>query len=60
MKNLKDYILHLDNWVPQNILNKTLKELSKDKIWKRHTYSNNKTFVNKSKNKDKELDMCYE
>jgi len=60
MKNLKDYILHLDNWIPQNILNKTLKELSKDEIWERHTYSNNRTFVNKSKNKDKELDVCYD
>lgn len=59
MKNLKDYILHLDNWIPQNILNKTLKELTKDKTWQRHTYSNTKTFKNESKNKDKELDICF-
>ena len=59
MKNLKDYILHLDNWIPQNILNKTLKELSKDKTWEKHSYTNPQTFKNKSKNGNKELDVCY-
>ena len=44
MKNLKDYILHLDNWIPKNILDKTLKELSKDKTWQRHTFTNPRTF----------------
>ena len=38
MKNLKDYILHLDNWIPQNILDKSLKELKKDKTWIQHKY----------------------
>jgi len=47
MKNLKDYILHLDNWIPQNILNKTLKELSKNKTWERHAYTNPQTFKKK-------------
>ena len=59
MKNLKDYILHLDNWIPQNILNKTLKELSKNKTWERHAYTNPQTLKSKSKNGDKELDVCY-
>ena len=38
MKNLKDYILHLDNWIPKNILDKSLKELKKDKTWIQHQY----------------------
>ncbi len=59
MKNLKDYILHLDNWIPNNILNKTIKELSKDKTWQQHTFTNPKTFESKPKNGDKELDICY-
>ena len=59
MKNLKDYILHLDNWIPKKILNDTIKELSKNKTWQRHTYSDSKTFKLKSKNKNKELDICY-
>jgi len=59
MKNLKDYILHLNNWIPQNILDKTIKELSKDKTWERHTYTSTKDFKASSKNGDKELDVCY-
>ena len=59
MKNLKNYILHLDNWIPQNILDKTIKELSKDKTWERHTYTSTKNFKANSKNGDKELDICY-
>jgi|TARA_R100001460_G_scaffold61809_1_gene101966 hypothetical protein len=59
VKNLKDYILHLDNWIPKKILNDTIKELSKNKTWQRHTYSDSKTFKLKSKNKNKELDICY-
>jgi|TARA_B100000902_G_scaffold24267_1_gene29223 hypothetical protein len=58
MKNLKDYILHLDNWIPQNIIDISIKELSKDKTWKRHTFTNPKTFESKSKNGNKELDVC--
>ena len=57
-ENLKDYILHLDNWIPKNIIDKSISELSDNKTWQRHTYSNSKTFVKKSKNKDKELDIC--
>ena len=59
MNNLKDYILHLDKWVPKNICNKTIEELSQNKYWKKHTYTNSQTFVNASKNGDKELDVCY-
>ena len=57
-ENLKDYILHLDNWIPKNIIDKSISELSDNKTWQRHTYSNSKTFVKKSKNEDKELDIC--
>ena len=57
--NLKDYILHLDNWIPKNILDKSLKELSNDKTWERHQYSDTKTFKDFKKNGNKELDICY-
>ena len=57
-ENLKDYILHLDNWVPKNIINKSVLELSNNKTWQRHAYSNSKTLIRESKNKDKELDVC--
>ena len=57
--NLKDYILHLNNWIPKNILDKCLKELSDNKTWEKHTYSNTKTLEDISKNGDKELDICY-
>ena len=57
-ESLKDYILHLDNWIPQNIIDKSIKELSNNSIWQRHTYSNSKTFIEKSKNGNKELDVC--
>jgi len=56
--NLKNYILHLDNWIPINIINKTIEELSKNDTWKRHTFTDSKTFEAKSKNGDKELDIC--
>ena len=59
MKNLKDYILHLNNWIPKNICNKSVKELSNDNTWERHTFTNPKTLESKSKNGNKELDVCY-
>ncbi len=58
-ETLKDYILHLDNWIPKDIRDKTIKELSDGKTWERHRYMNSQTFVKKSKNADKELDVCY-
>ena len=58
MKNLKNYILHLNNWIPQNIIDTSIKELSKDKTWQRHTFTHPKTFETKSKNGNKELDVC--
>ena len=58
-KNLKDYILHLNNWVPKNICDKSIKELSKDPTWKKHTYSDNKQYDDVSINGNKELDICY-
>tara|TARA_R100001163_G_C5059090_1_gene195744 strand:+ start:1628 stop:2203 length:576 start_codon:yes stop_codon:yes gene_type:complete len=59
MKNLKNYILHLDNWIPKNILDKTLKELSKEKTWKQHSFVNPRTFELYNENGNKELDICY-
>jgi len=59
MTNLKNYILHLDNWIPKNILHNYTKELSKNKTWKRHTYNNSLTLENVSKNGNKELDICF-
>jgi len=58
MKNLKDYILHLDNWISKDILEVTLKELSKSKKWERHKYAGN-DYVAESKNGNKELDVWY-
>ena len=55
--NLKNYILHLDNWIPKNILHKSIKELSDNNTWQRHTFTNSKTFEAKSKNGEKELDV---
>ena len=57
--NLKDYILKLDNWIPKNICEKTILELSKNENWKRHTYSTTKTFKERSLNGNKELDICF-
>lgn len=60
MNNLKEYILHLDNWIPKNICNKSIKELSKDETWKQHQYH---SFKNPDElfdqNGKKELDVCY-
>ena len=58
-ETLKDYILHLDNWIPKNIIDKSIKELSDNNTWEKHKYANSKTFIKKSKNKNKELDVCY-
>jgi len=58
MKNLKDYILHLNNWIPKNIIDTSIKELSKDKTWGRHTFTDSITFEQEPKNGDKELDVC--
>ena len=59
MESLKNYILHLDNWIPKNIIDQSIKELSDNNTWQKHQYSNSKTFEVKSKNADKELDVCY-
>jgi hypothetical protein len=58
-ESIKNYILHLSKWIPQNILNKSIKELSDNNTWKKHTYMNSKTFKPEIKNADKELDVCY-
>ena len=56
IKNLKDYILHLDNWIPKNICETSIEELKKDDDWQRHFYTN-KRFEKYSKNGEKELDI---
>ena len=58
MKNLKDYILHLDNWIPKDILKITLKELIINKQWEQHKYSD-KNLVKRPLNGDRELDVCF-
>lgn len=58
-ENIKDYILHLDNWIPKNIIDIFTKELSNNNIWKRHTYVNSVTFEEKSINGNKEPDVCH-
>jgi hypothetical protein len=58
-ENLKDYILHLDNWISKDICKKTIEELSLNKTWERHFYTNLKTFEKISRNANKELDVCY-
>ncbi len=59
MKDLKDYMLHLKKWIPNYILTKTLKELTKEKNWTRHTYTDLQTLRRYSMNKNKELDVCW-
>ena len=59
MKDLKDYMLHLKKWIPNYILTKTLKELTKEKNWTRHTYTDLQTLRKYSMNKNKELDVCW-
>ena len=59
MNNLKDYIFHLDNWIPKNICNKSIEELSNDNTWERHKFSDSQTFEAESKNGNKELDICF-
>jgi len=56
-KKLEEYILHLDNWIPKNILNQTLKEF-KSENWYQHTYTDSKTFKPFAKNANKEPDVC--
>ena len=57
--NLKNYILHLDNWIPQNVLDDSLKELKKNKTWERHTYTTTENYEDIDKNGERELDVCY-
>src|SRR6056300_576699 len=59
MNNLKDYILHLDHWIPKNICKKSIKELSDNNTWQRHTFTDSKTFEERSLNGNKELDIYY-
>ena len=58
-ESLKDYILHLDKWIPKNICQKSIKELSDNNTWEKHKYHNSKNKTTKSKNGNKELDICY-
>jgi len=56
--NLKDYILKLDNWIPKNICEKSILQLSKNENWEQHHYTD-RDFKNEPKNGDKELNICY-
>jgi len=58
MKNLKDYILHLDNWIPNNTLDKTINELNIHNQWKKHHWTNSVSYNTKSLYGDKELEVC--
>ena len=59
-ESLKDYILHLDKWIPQNIIDKSIKELLNNNTWKRHQYHEPKNPDKRfSKNGNKELDISY-
>ena len=59
MYNLKDYILHLNSWIPNNILDKTIKELKTTKTWEQHKYRNTQDSENiYNKNGKNELDVC--
>ncbi len=57
--NLKNYILHLNNWIPKNISDVSINELSVNKNWTRHTYLDSKTQKTFDKNGDKELNICF-
>lgn len=58
-ENLKDYILHLKNWIPEEIIKKTLEELPKQN-WTRHSYRHPITGEHLEVNKEKELDCTYQ
>tara|TARA_R110000803_G_scaffold35327_1_gene76453 strand:- start:847 stop:1428 length:582 start_codon:yes stop_codon:yes gene_type:complete len=58
-ENLKDYILHLSNWIPKEIVDKTMEELPKQK-WSPHLYRDTQSGKSESKNKNRELDCTYE
>ena len=57
-KNLKDYILHLDNWIPQNILTQTINQLNIQNEWSKHQWTNSVSYKDKSIYGDKELETC--
>ena len=58
MKNLKDYILHLNNWIPKNTLTKTINELNSKDQWEQHQWTDSKLYNSKSLYGDKELEVC--
>jgi hypothetical protein len=55
--NLKDYILKLNNWIPETIVKQTKLDLENDKNWKRHTYSDSKNSKILTHNGEKELSV---
>jgi len=59
MKNLKDYILHLDNWIPKNTLTKTITELDIQNQWAQHQWTNSVSYKARSLHGDKELETCH-
>ena len=55
-ETLKDYILHLDKWIPKKNCNKIIKELNKDKNWYKHNWTDSKSYK-KYNIEEKELYM---
>ena len=58
MKNLKDYILHSDNWIPKNIVDQTINELNTHNKWNKHKWTNSISYNTKSLYGEKELEVC--
>jgi len=58
MKNLKDYILHLDNWIPKDTLTKTINELNFQNEWEPHKWTDSISYNTANLNRgDKELEV---
>ena len=57
--NLKDYILQLDNWIPKNILEKTIIEFDKQENWSKHKWTSSFSYDSKSVHGNRELDVIH-
>ena len=60
MKNLKDYILHLDNWIPKKLINTSIKKIDINPNWSRHSWTNAQSYNSKSLFGEKELDVLHQ
>ena len=57
--NLKNYILQLDNWIPKNILEKTIIEFDKQENWSKHKWTSSFSYDSKSVHGNRELDVIH-